>query len=311
MIIFFLLSLNCVSQTTSINNGSWTINANWSSSLYPQYNPTTNGDYIIISSMITLNSPFELKVGSTLEINCDTLTINGNVQFDNGAILIIHSCGVLKINGDVTNNNNSNQLTIDGSIIINGNFTGGNNSEVNGIGSMNITGTVTNNGGSVFGSIINCSVPNTCSSSNTFPLPIELISFYCERYKQYNLLEWVTATESYNKFFTLERSYDAVNFEQVVDINGANNSIKTIKYSFIDNEQYKGLLYYRLKQTDYNGNYSFSKIITLSETSLEKEINLINVTNLLGEETLEKTEGVKILYFDNGRVIKLINFNDN
>ena len=107
------------------------------------------------------------------------------------------------------------------------------------------------------------------------PLPIELLSFTGKNSGKRNLLEWTTATEINNDFFTLERSKDGNNFETVAIIDGAGNSTHTINYSKYDETPYFGLTYYRLKQTDFNNEYSYSQMIAL-ENGLD-DIELSNV----------------------------------
>ncbi|MBL0342754.1 MAG: hypothetical protein IPP71_18800, partial [Bacteroidetes bacterium] len=55
----------------------------------------------------------------------------------------------------------------------------------------------------------------------TSPLPIELLSFTGKNISNGNLLEWVTATELNNDYFTLMRSRDGFNFEDLITVNGA------------------------------------------------------------------------------------------
>ncbi|MBK7183144.1 MAG: hypothetical protein IPH89_09505 [Bacteroidetes bacterium] len=63
------------------------------------------------------------------------------------------------------------------------------------------------------------------------PLPIELLSFSGKNMGKRILLEWTTATEINNSFFTLERSKDADKFDEVAIIEGAGNSASIINYT--------------------------------------------------------------------------------
>jgi len=67
-------------------------------------------------------------------------------------------------------------------------------------------------------------------------------------------LTWTTAAEIDNDYFTLERSYDGVNFETVSEVPGAMNSNSAITYTELDHEIVTGNTYYRLLVTDVNGN---------------------------------------------------------
>jgi hypothetical protein len=73
-------------------------------------------------------------------------------------------------------------------------------------------------------------------------------------------LNWTTATEINNDFFTVERSKDGVVFEPIATQKGAGNSTIKINYATIDNAPYNGVSYYRLKQTDLDGKESYSMI---------------------------------------------------
>ena len=64
-------------------------------------------------------------------------------------------------------------------------------------------------------------------------------------------LHWSTATETNNDYFTVERSADGINFEAIGTVDGAGNSSTTLNYEFVDDEA--SGIYYRLKQTDFNG----------------------------------------------------------
>lgn len=98
----------------------------------------------------------------------------------------------------------------------------------------------------------------------TNPLPIELLSFTGHSEGEQNLLEWVTATELNNDYFTVERSVDGILYEEVGRTPGAGNSNMELSYMMYDPYPYYPLTYYRLKQTDYNGEYSYSPMISIS-----------------------------------------------
>lgn len=100
-------------------------------------------------------------------------------------------------------------------------------------------------------------------SASANPLPIELLSFDAKLIGEEVKLDWVTLTEINNDFFTVERSVDAINFEEVVDVDGAGNSSSELTYSAIDAAPYQNLSYYRLKQTDFNGDFSYSNVVVI------------------------------------------------
>ena len=105
-------------------------------------------------------------------------------------------------------------------------------------------------------------------------LPIELLSFTGKVAPDRNELHWVTATELNNSHFDIERSSDIQNFESIGSVTGAGTSASQNSYIFNDPSRPFGTSYYRLKQTDFNGEYSYSDIISLTHDS---ELDLIAV----------------------------------
>lgn len=94
-------------------------------------------------------------------------------------------------------------------------------------------------------------------------LPIELIGFSATPQDEHVRLDWATATETNNDHFTIERSQNGSVFEPVSIIPGAGNSEQTIIYSSLDRLVPGGPLYYRLKQTDIDGQFSYSPVVTV------------------------------------------------
>ena len=102
--------------------------------------------------------------------------------------------------------------------------------------------------------------------TNNTNLPIELISFNVKNNFNRVVVEWSTATEINNNFFTIERSLDGVNAEVIGIVKGAGNSNSVIDYKFEDNQPSSGVVYYRIKQTDFDGT---------SETFDWKAVNMV------------------------------------
>ena len=92
------------------------------------------------------------------------------------------------------------------------------------------------------------------------PLPIELLSFDVKALDNFVEINWVTASEENNHFFTIERSMDAVEFYPILQVEGAGNSDITLSYTAHDTLPLYGRSFYRLKQTDFDGTFSYSQI---------------------------------------------------
>jgi hypothetical protein len=95
-------------------------------------------------------------------------------------------------------------------------------------------------------------------------LPIKLLSFDARCLDEgIVLLEWTTASEINNDYFTVESSSDGIGFEPLRIINGSGNSSATLYYSVTVNPLREEITYYRLKQTDYDGKYEYVGLIAL------------------------------------------------
>lgn len=98
------------------------------------------------------------------------------------------------------------------------------------------------------------------SGSDCIALPIELISFEGNCKNNDLTLYWKTASEKNNDFFTIERAADTLNWEVIGTKQGAGNSNEILSYDFIDQNPLEKA-YYRLKQTDINGDFEYSHLI--------------------------------------------------
>jgi Ice-binding-like/Secretion system C-terminal sorting domain len=92
-------------------------------------------------------------------------------------------------------------------------------------------------------------------------LPVNLISFdgFCDN--QNVQLNWSTASETNNYSFTVERSAEQKTWQVIETVPGAGNSGLMNTYTFTDRQPIQSISYYRLKQTDFDGNISYGKII--------------------------------------------------
>lgn len=92
------------------------------------------------------------------------------------------------------------------------------------------------------------------------PLPIDLVSFNATPDGNVVTCTWQTATETNNDFFTLEKSSDGKTFAPLTVVDGAGNSVVTKSYAATDDNVTTGILYYRLKQTDFDGTSTYSNV---------------------------------------------------
>lgn len=93
-------------------------------------------------------------------------------------------------------------------------------------------------------------------SSLDAPLPVELGSFKSVCTDPSVTLTWATASEQNNDYFAIERSYDGISFRSIGTVQGAGNASQNLSYTFVDAEPTTSTTYYRLRQTDYNGQFT-------------------------------------------------------
>ncbi|GJM29013.1 MAG: hypothetical protein DHS20C17_16480 [Cyclobacteriaceae bacterium] len=106
----------------------------------------------------------------------------------------------------------------------------------------------------------------------TSPLPVELISFEVALVDNEVVLKWSTASEKDNDFFTVERSSDGQEFDGIFTVEGAGTSEETLSYHEVDPEPLRGRSFYRLKQTDFDGQFEYSEIRSVENLASFREI---------------------------------------
>ncbi len=104
------------------------------------------------------------------------------------------------------------------------------------------------------------------------PLPVELVSFTGTSSINGVILNWSTASEINNLGFEIQNSTDGETFSKVGFVQGAGTSTEVKEYTFLDDADYSGhsVIYYRLKQLDFNGNFEFSSV---AEVKIDLPIN--------------------------------------
>ena len=100
-----------------------------------------------------------------------------------------------------------------------------------------------------------------------FPaLPIVLLRFEAQLTGETVTLEWTTATETNNDYFTLERSADGERYAAIGTVAGAGTTESPTKYAYVDADPLYGTSYYRIKQTDYDGTYTYTPVRSVTRT---------------------------------------------
>jgi len=138
-------------------------------------------------------------------------------------------------------------------------------------------------------------------------LPVRLVYFDAKAENELVQVRWETASEENKDFFTVEKSQNGVDFQQATIVDAPGNSSANKTYNWTDLEPYKGISYYRLKQTDYDNSFSYSqmKAVRIKTLSGPAELypNPVQEYLFLKEDKQGQSRSYKI--FDvNGRVVE-------
>ena len=96
------------------------------------------------------------------------------------------------------------------------------------------------------------------------PLPIDLVSFTADLNNGNVDVDWTVASQTNNDYFNIQRSIDGYDWEDIATIEGAGSSSQMMGYTYTDRDPYVGVSYYRLKQTDYDGNFEIFDPVAVS-----------------------------------------------
>lgn len=93
-------------------------------------------------------------------------------------------------------------------------------------------------------------------------LPIRLTQLSAKALDNFTSLSWQTATEQDNDYFSIERSANGQSYREIGQVKGAGTSYEPKDYTFTDERPLPGKNYYRLRQVDFDGKYSYSPVVT-------------------------------------------------
>ena len=107
------------------------------------------------------------------------------------------------------------------------------------------------------------------------PLPVEMAYFAGEKNENATTLKWATYSEVNNAYFEIEHSTDGREFTEIDLVEGAGNSLDYVEYDFIHENPASGKNYYRLRQVDFDGQFSYSEVIVVEfETKVISEVKV-------------------------------------
>ncbi|MDW8332505.1 MAG: LamG-like jellyroll fold domain-containing protein, partial [Cyclobacteriaceae bacterium] len=138
------------------------------------------------------------------------------------------------------------------------------------------------------------------------PLPVELAYFRAKEAEGKVELSWRTESEINNDYFTIERSADATNWMVLMTLPGRGTTTIPTDYIAYDDGPLNGLNYYRLKQTDYDGSCTYSRIVSVFMGESEQLDVYPNPfeDSFTVKATFDLTSAKPILFDLNGRVFQ-------
>lgn len=111
---------------------------------------------------------------------------------------------------------------------------------------------------------------------NVIVLPVEFEDFNVRCVNNLPECHWNTVSEINNHYFTIERSSDGINYNIAGYVSGNGTVSSPSQYSFTDKNAPEGALYYRLKQTDYDGSTVVLKTVALTLYNCKSAVSSLN-----------------------------------
>ena len=252
--------------TLTASNGNWTSSSSWDLNRAP-----SNGDTIVIpaNKILSIGNDLNLtdvhvKISGTVKISNNNTQIN----MDRLSDVIVYEGG--KIDGSLA----SQKIRLDGIIIYQG-------SQPDIIGFA-------------FASV-------TTQGFQSYILPVKFLGFNVARKGNDALIQWSTSEEVNAFRYELERSADAANWNTICHISAAGNSNNVNNYSFTDKNVGSRTVYYRVKQVDRDGRYSYTVVRSIKTDGNNTDIKLASMQNRL---VLQFPQEVK-----NGVTVRIVSYN--
>lgn len=122
---------------------------------------------------------------------------------------------------------------------------------------------------------------SSCCGDCPVILPVELSKFEGTLVKNDAFLEWTTDSEENNAGFSIERSFDGRNFQSIGMVDGYGTTETETSYNFRDaNVAYRATgptAYYRLKQLDFDGQFSYSGVVALALGKTKQDFEIVKI----------------------------------
>ncbi|MBI2259293.1 MAG: T9SS type A sorting domain-containing protein [Flavobacteriia bacterium] len=106
-------------------------------------------------------------------------------------------------------------------------------------------------------------------------MPVTYSFFGAEHLGEEVRLDWSVESQTNNDYFTVQRTSDGISYEDIGIVDGAGTIIRKMDYAYVDENPLNGVSYYRIKQTDFDGNFKYTNIVSVSDNSKNKGLLLV------------------------------------
>ncbi|NHE55203.1 fibronectin type III domain-containing protein [Cyclobacterium plantarum] len=262
---------------------------------------SNSGKFNVSGDLLIQNGTLNMLGSSRIQVNGTSSTgQSGQINFKNTASGLFSGDVSMTNGGGISAENNSGftfeeNLTMSGGatielsnfasgiiqndvIMTNGTINVSNNTDISVGGKLNASNGARINGKNN-GSIYLCDYPNS-TKANSSHVNLKNNSFYGQGcfalpvvWKSFELflaedeiikLEWKTSKEEANSHYEIERSLGGIDsFEKIGEVTAAGWTNAETRYTFEDNQQilFSGMVYYRIRQVDFNGNSTVSDVV--------------------------------------------------
>lgn len=131
---------------------------------------------------------------------------------------------------------------------------------------------------------------------STSAFPVTFFNFNVSKQKETSFLEWSTISESNASHFIIESSNNAYEFKPIGKKNAVGNSNSLLKYYFTDAFPFKGSNFYRIKQIDNDGRFSYSKVLSLEFGNADYAVIYPNPTSNILVISIKENEVIGAQY---------------
>jgi hypothetical protein len=239
-------------------NGDWTSNSTWDLNRVPQDNDVIiipAGKTVVITTVLNYNTIY-FQIYGTLKF------LGGKITMSNSSTIYVNPGARIKGSGSP-----SEQLRLGGKI-----WDGSN---------PDVTGPEMADGST--GGFVPYST-----------LPVKFAGFAVTRLLNDVLLQWSTSEEVNAGTYQVDRSYDAANWNAIASVKAVGTTNSLSNYSYTDKNNTAAIIYYRIRQIDNNGQFTYTSVRSVKNES-NKEVKIASVQNKILLQFPEQVKGAVMI----------------